>query len=88
MTWDYELYIDGQQTPSDGDGRITVLDPATEEVIGSVPNSTGTDMQRAIAAARRAFDEGPWPWLKPPSGVGSSPGWPISSPSGTPNCTI
>ena len=88
MTWDYELYIDGQQAPSDGDGRITVLDPATEEVIGSVPDSTGTDMQRAIAAARRAFDEGPWPWLKRQSGAGSSPGWPISSPSGTPNCTI
>jgi aldehyde dehydrogenase (NAD+) len=65
VTWDYELYIDGQQTSSDGDGRITVLDPATEEVIGSVPDSTGTDMQRAVAAARRAFDEGPWPWLKP-----------------------
>jgi acyl-CoA reductase-like NAD-dependent aldehyde dehydrogenase len=60
VTWDYELYIDGQQTSSDGDGRITVLDPATEEVIGSVPDSTGTDMQRAVAAARRAFDEGPW----------------------------
>lgn len=58
-SWDYDLYIDGRATSSDGDKRITVLDPATEEVIGSVPDSTGTDMRRAIAAARRAFDEGP-----------------------------
>jgi aldehyde dehydrogenase (NAD+) len=64
-TWDYDLFIDGRATASDGDRRITVVDPATEEVIGSVPDSTGTDMRRAIAAARRAFDEGPWPWLKP-----------------------
>ena len=65
MTWNHDLYIDGRSTRSDGDRRITVVDPATEEVIGSVPDSTGTDMRRAIAAARRAFDEGPWPWLKP-----------------------
>ena len=65
MTWDYELYIDGQPAPSDGDGRITVLDPATEEVIGQVPDATPKDASRAIAAARRAFDEGPWPWTKP-----------------------
>jgi aldehyde dehydrogenase (NAD+) len=64
-TWEYDLYIDGKATPSDGDGRITVLDPATEEVIGSVPDATVSDMRRAIAAARRAFDEGPWPRLKP-----------------------
>jgi hypothetical protein len=88
VTWDYELYIDGQQTPSDGDGRITVLDPATEEVIGSVPDSTGTDMQRAVAAARRASTRVPGPGSSRLSGAGSSPGWPISSPSGTPNCTI
>jgi acyl-CoA reductase-like NAD-dependent aldehyde dehydrogenase len=57
-TWEYDLYIDGKATPSDGDGRITVLDPATEEVIGSVPDATVSDTRRAIAAARRAFDEG------------------------------
>src|SRR5690606_17481373 len=47
------------------DGAITVIDPATEAVIGEVPDATVEDARTAIAAARRAFDEGPWPYMKP-----------------------
>ena len=41
----------------DGAGeRIDVLNPATEEVIDSVPAGTGADVDAAVAAARTAFD--------------------------------
>ncbi|MHB1890764.1 MAG: aldehyde dehydrogenase family protein, partial [Acidimicrobiales bacterium] len=36
------------------------VDPATEEVLGSTADASGEDMDRAIAAARRAFDETSW----------------------------
>jgi acyl-CoA reductase-like NAD-dependent aldehyde dehydrogenase len=61
----YQLYIDGRWTGSDGDSVLTVLNPATEEAVGAVPEGTVSDINRAVAAARRAFDEGPWPWLSP-----------------------
>lgn len=50
------LFIDGRWvTPSAGD-VIDVIDPATEKVIGCVPNGTVADVDAAVDAARRAFD--------------------------------
>jgi len=63
--WNYELYIDGKWTRGSSQGDITVIDPATEEAIGLVPEASVEDARHAIHAARRAFDEGPWPYLKP-----------------------
>lgn len=57
----YRLYIDGEWTDSEGTAHLDVVNPATEEVIGRVPQATRGDVVRAIEAARRAFDEGPWP---------------------------
>ena len=65
MTWNYELFIDGKWTSEAAEGLIEVVDPATEEVIGTVPEATKKTAVSAIEAARRAFDEGPWPWMKP-----------------------
>ena len=56
-----KVYIDGEMVDSAGDGRIEVISPHTEQVIGHAPDGTAEDMDRAVAAARRAFDEGPWP---------------------------
>jgi betaine-aldehyde dehydrogenase len=39
---------------------IDVIDPSTQAVIARVPNADGEDVNRAVQAARRAFDEGPW----------------------------
>lgn len=61
----YPLNIGGTWQDSDGDAVLTVLNPATEEAIGTVPDGTAGDVNRAVAAARRAFDEGPWPSFSP-----------------------
>ncbi len=54
-------YIDGAWCDPLGDSTVEIVNPATEEVIALVPQATPEDAERAIAAARRAFDEGPWP---------------------------
>jgi betaine-aldehyde dehydrogenase len=50
------LFIDGQWMTPTATDVIEVVDPATEKVIGSVPDGTAADVDAAVAAARRAFD--------------------------------
>jgi len=50
-----KLYIDGAWVPSTGTGSIDVIDSTSEEVIGTVPEGTTEDIDRAVAAARAAF---------------------------------
>ncbi|KAB2345227.1 aldehyde dehydrogenase [Actinomadura rudentiformis] len=59
------LFIGGQWTAPAGTGTIDVISPHTEEVIGRVPEGTEADMDAAVAAARQAFDQGPWPRMTP-----------------------
>ena len=49
------IYIDGKWVPAGGDGKIEVINPANEQVIGSVPVGTEGDVNAAISAARAAF---------------------------------
>jgi len=56
----FRLYIDGSWCDATGGATYDVINPATEAVIARAPNAARADMERAIAAARRAFDEGPW----------------------------
>lgn len=56
-----KLFIGGELTDPLGEDVIEVVSPHTEEVIGRVPHASTADVDRAVAAARRAFDEGPWP---------------------------
>jgi acyl-CoA reductase-like NAD-dependent aldehyde dehydrogenase len=58
-----KLFVDGTWVASSGTDVITVTSPVTEESFGAVPDATREDINRAVAAARRAFDEGPWPRL-------------------------
>ena len=53
-------YIGGQFVEPKGSDTIDVIDPATQEVIATVPEGSAADVHDAVAAARRAFDEGPW----------------------------
>lgn len=50
-----KLWIDGQFTDSSGGGPLQVVDPATEEVVDAVPKGGPADVDRAVAAAKRAF---------------------------------
>jgi betaine-aldehyde dehydrogenase len=56
----YSHYIDGAFVSSGGTNTLEVIDPATSERIAVVPDATPADVARAVDAARRAFDEGPW----------------------------
>ncbi|RAU99413.1 aldehyde dehydrogenase [Mycobacterium colombiense] len=60
----YGHYIDGRWVDSDG-GRYDVINPATETVIGTAPDASAAQVQQAVAAARAAFDSGPWPTAQP-----------------------
>ena len=50
-----QLYIDGQWVASSSDKTIEVINPATEAVIGSIAAGSASDVDRAVAAARKAF---------------------------------
>jgi betaine-aldehyde dehydrogenase len=54
------FYIDGGWRPSGSSDVIDVVSPATGERIGGVPAATASDIDAAVAAARRAFDETDW----------------------------
>jgi len=55
------MFIDGAWAEASNGATYGVPNPATEETIGTAPDATVADMHRAIAAARKAFDTGPWP---------------------------
>lgn len=66
LTRSYDsLFIDGQWMKPSSSETIQVISPGTEEVIGSVPTASIEDVDRAVTAARNAFDKGPWPTLAP-----------------------
>jgi betaine-aldehyde dehydrogenase len=56
-------FIAGRWVPAAGDAVIEVVSPTTEEVVGRVPVATAGEVDLAVAAAREAFDSGPWPRL-------------------------
>ena len=49
------LYINGKWVQATGEGSIEVINPATEEIIGSVPVGSQSDVDAAVTAARKAF---------------------------------
>ena len=59
---DYDkLFIGGRWVAPATGQRITVVSPHSEEPIGGTPEAAAQDVDRAVLAARTAFDEGPWP---------------------------
>ena len=59
------IFVGGEWVPSHGNEWIDVENPATEEIIGRIPQATVADADAAVVAAKRAFLEGPWPRMTP-----------------------
>lgn len=60
-----DLYIDGAWRNAHAGGRREIHCPADGELVAEVDEATAEDTRDAIAAARRAFDDGPWPHTSP-----------------------
>ncbi len=56
-------FLGGRWVAAAGDAVLEVVSPTTEEVVGRVPVATPGEVDEAVAAARAAFDSGPWPRL-------------------------
>ena len=54
------MYVDGRWIEATSGRTYAIPNPATEETVAEVPDATRADMTAAIAAARSAFDRGPW----------------------------
>ncbi len=55
-----KMYIDGEWVVSASGQTRDTINPATGRVLATVTEGTAADVDRAVAAARQAFDEGPW----------------------------
>ncbi|MBT9332230.1 aldehyde dehydrogenase family protein [Paracidobacterium acidisoli] len=62
---DHRMFIDGRFVKAASDKTFPVYNPATGEVMAQVPEAEAVDVDRAVRAARRAFDDGPWPKMTP-----------------------
>jgi len=60
-----KLFIGGKWVEPSTSDVIEVRSPATGEYVGKVPLAAAADVDAACAAARKAFDEGPWPRMTP-----------------------
>jgi aldehyde dehydrogenase (NAD+) len=65
MSWKFPraLYIDGEWVQPQSAAVEPIINPATEEVIALAPVGGMPELDAGIAAARKAFDSGPWPTL-------------------------
>src|ERR1700721_2963762 len=57
----HKMYINGEFVESQSGEYFPVIDPSTEEILAEVPNAGEKDVNRAVAAAKAAFDSGAWP---------------------------
>ena len=60
-----KLFIGGEWVAPLSGGEIEIVNPNSEEVVARVAGAGEADMDRAVAAARQAFDHGPWPTTPP-----------------------
>src|SRR5580765_4885742 len=60
-----KLIINGEAVDAASGKTFTTMNPATEEAITTVASSGVEDVDRAVKAARAAFDSGPWPKMRP-----------------------
>jgi phenylacetaldehyde dehydrogenase len=61
----HQMYIDGAFVSASSGKTFPVFNPATGEIICQVPEGDHVDVDKAVHAARRAFDSGPWHTISP-----------------------
>jgi acyl-CoA reductase-like NAD-dependent aldehyde dehydrogenase len=61
----YKLFIDGEFVEAAGGQRFETRNPSDGSTIAAVARAGQPDVDRAVVAARKAFDEGPWPRMTP-----------------------
>ena len=61
----FGLFIGGESLPAATGDTFTTVSPTTNQPVGIMARAGIEDVDRAGAAARRAFDEGPWPRMTP-----------------------
>jgi acyl-CoA reductase-like NAD-dependent aldehyde dehydrogenase len=59
------LLIDGKWVPAKSGKTFETINPANEEVLARIAEGDKADVDEAVKAARKAFDEGPWPSMNP-----------------------
>src|SRR5262249_48883395 len=59
------FFIDGQWRKPASERAVEVISPTTQKLVGRAPLGVEADMDAAVAAARRAFDAGPWTRMSP-----------------------
>ncbi|TLF97555.1 aldehyde dehydrogenase family protein [Nocardia cyriacigeorgica] len=59
------LFIGGEWVEAASGRTFTTEDPATGATLAEVAHGAAEDVDRAVRAARQAFDDGPWQWMKP-----------------------
>src|SRR3954464_6586018 len=63
-----KLLINGEWVDAASGATFDTVNPATEEVLGSVAHGRAEDVNRAVRAARKAFEDGS-PWRRMPNGA-------------------
>ncbi|MBB6734898.1 aldehyde dehydrogenase family protein [Cohnella zeiphila] len=55
------MFIGGEWVDPSSSSRFDVINSATEDVFATFAEAQADDVERAVTAARKAFDKGPWP---------------------------
>ncbi|MEY4396887.1 MAG: Aldehyde dehydrogenase PuuC, partial [Actinomycetota bacterium] len=65
IKWPEAMIIDGKQAAGKDEARVNLVTPRDGSTVTTVPYATVDELELAVAAARTAFDEGPWPRMAP-----------------------
>ena len=65
LTWPSAMIIDGKTRVGRDENAVDLVTPRDGSTVTSVPFAGEEELELAVAAARRAFDEGPWPRMAP-----------------------
>ena len=65
LAWPEAMIIDGKPQVGKDEARVDLVTPRDGTTVTTVPYATADELELAVAAARKAFDEGPWPRMAP-----------------------